>query len=149
VGHVAVQIAKAWGAYVIGTGSAGNLDYIRELGADEAVEYDAEIGPVDMVLNAAGTQTLDRSLTLLKSGGSLISISGKPDQDKAQQLGVKADSILVHTNESQMQQIADLMAAGKLRPTIAEVYPLAQAGAAQKALETRSVRRGKIVLEVG
>jgi len=149
VGHVAVQIAKAWGAYVIGTGSAGNLDYIRELGADEAVEYDAEIGPVDMVLNAAGTQTLDRSLTLLKSGGSLISISGKPDQDKAQQLGVKADSILVHTNESQMQQIADLMAAGKLRPTIAEVYPLAQAGAAQEALETRSVRRGKIVLEVG
>ena len=149
VGHVAVQIAKAWGAYVIGTGSAGNLDYIRSLGADEAVEYDAPIEPVDMVLNAAGMQALDRSLTLLKPGGSLISVSGGPDTDKAQQLGVRVDSILAHTDEIQMAQIAELVAAGKLKPTLAGVFPLAEAGAAQETGETRSVRRGKIVLEVG
>jgi NADPH:quinone reductase-like Zn-dependent oxidoreductase len=148
VGHIAVQIAKAKGAYVIGTGSPTNHDYIRSLGADDAVDYDAAIEPVDMILNAAGMQTLDRSLTLLKPGGALISISGGPNKDKAQELQVKAESILVHTDEVQMHQVAQLMA-GQLKATIAEVYPLAEAGAAQHSGETRAVRRGKIVLEVG
>jgi NADPH:quinone reductase-like Zn-dependent oxidoreductase len=148
VGHIAVQIAKAKGAYVIGTASLANLDYVKSLGADEAVSYDTAIDPVDMVLNIAGTQTLDHSLSLLKPGGSLISISGSPDKDKAQQLQVKADSILVHTDENQMNQIAELMAAGKLKPTIANTFPLAEAGQAQQEGETRSIRRGKIVLEV-
>src|SRR5262249_1457907 len=133
---------------VIGTSAPDNFEYVKSLGADEAVGYDDKIDPVDMVLNAAGMQTLGRSLALLKPGGALVLISGGAGREKAQELGVKAESILVHTDEIQMHQIAQLMAASQLRPTIAAVFPLAQAGQAQQEGETRAVRRGKIVLEV-
>lgn len=148
VGHLAVQIAKWMGAYVIGTASPANFDYVRSLGADEAVNYDDPVAPVDMALNIAGTHTLERSLSVVKPGGSMISIAGKPDPEQAQRLQIHADAILVRTDERQMAQIAELMAAGHLKPTIAQVFPLAEAEQAQQAGETRTIRRGKIVLQV-
>ncbi len=153
VGHLAVQIAKAKGAYVIGAASTSNLDFVKSLGADEVVDYtlddfETQIQPVDMVFNIATEALARHSLSLIKAGGTLISVAGRVDHEKAAAHQVKAENILVHTSGDQMGQIADLMAAGQLKVVISDVFPLAEAGQAQELLQSRSVRRGKIVLQV-
>ncbi|MBX3084005.1 MAG: NADP-dependent oxidoreductase [Anaerolineae bacterium] len=153
VGHLAVQIAKAKGAYVISTASTANVEFVRSLGADEVIDYrttrvEEAVTPVDFALDTVGAATLAQSLRLVKAGGQLVSIAGQPDMDEAQRRGIKASRFLVHTNESQLAQIAALMAAGKLKTTVTQVFPLAETAQAHQAGETRDLRRGKIVLQV-
>jgi NADPH:quinone reductase-like Zn-dependent oxidoreductase len=153
VGHLAVQIAKANGAYVIGAASTDNLDFVREMGADEVLDYTADdfetqLEPVDMVFNIASEALARRALALIKSGGTLISVAGRVDHEQAAERQIKADNILVHTAGDQMEQLAALMADGRLKPVISDVFPLAEAAQAQEVLKNRSVRRGKIVLQV-
>jgi NADPH:quinone reductase-like Zn-dependent oxidoreductase len=153
VGHLAAQIAKWKGAYVIGTSSTANVDFVRSLGVDEVIDYsttnvEEAVAPVDFALNTVGSDVLAQSLKLVKSGGQLISIAGKPDAEAAQKAGVKAASFLVDINEEHLAQIAALMAAGELTTTITQVFPLAEAAQAHAAGEARTLRRGKIVLQV-
>jgi len=153
VGHLAVQIAKAKGAYVITTASTPNVEFVRSLGADEVIDYrttnvEETVAPVDFALETVGGDALAQSLRLVKAGGQFVSIAGKPDLDEAQRRGVKVSSFLVHVNESHLAQIAALMAAGKLTTTITQVFPLAEIAQAHQALETRDLRRGKIVVQV-
>lgn len=98
VGTMAVQIAKARGARVIATASARNLDYLRSLGADQVIDYEATrfedvAKDIDVVLDAVGKDTLDRSWQVLKKGGILVSIVGNPSQEKAKSFGVRAVSV--------------------------------------------------------
>jgi NADPH:quinone reductase-like Zn-dependent oxidoreductase len=153
VGHIAVQIAKWKGAYVIGTGSTANIDYLRNIGVDEAVDYSTTrfeevVEPVDMVLNIVSGEIIDRSIAVVKEGGTLVSIAGKPDVEKAAERGIKATQILVHTEGNQLAQIAELMASGHLKADVVQVFPLSEAGQAQELGESRALRRGKIVLQV-
>jgi NADPH:quinone reductase-like Zn-dependent oxidoreductase len=153
VGHLAVQIAKWKGAHVIGTASSANLDFLRALGVDEAVDYtvsrfEEAIEPVDMVLDTVGGEILNRSFRVVKAGGSLISIAGTPDQQEAAKHQLHACNMLVHTDPEQLEQIAGLMGAGQLKALIAQVFPLAEVRQAHEAGENRSLRRGKLVLQV-
>ncbi len=153
VGHLAVQIAKWAGAYVIGTGSTANMDFIHELGADEAVDYsttpfEEAVGSVDLVLNCVGGDLLNRSLAVVKQGGRLVSIAGKPDAAEAEERGITATSILVSPVESHLHEIARLIANGELKTTVSHVFPLAESNHAHAFAESRTLRRGKIVLEV-
>ncbi|MEV5357653.1 NADP-dependent oxidoreductase [Streptomyces sp. NPDC086081] len=153
VGHVAVQIAKERGAYVIGTASAGKHDFLRELGADETVDYRetdfAEaVKDVDVVLDTIGGDTSLRSLRVLRPGGVVVSIlPGGSDEfyEEAERLGVRALRMLVDADRTGMEAIARLAEAGTLRATIAGTFPLAAAAEAHTQGDTGRTT-GKLVL---
>ncbi|MGA5428073.1 NADP-dependent oxidoreductase [Streptomyces koyangensis] len=155
VGHVAVQIAKAHGAYVIGTASAPKHDLLRELGADEVVDYRTTdvaeaVDGVDMVLDPLGGETRARSVGLLRPGGTLVSLlsGGSPEEAaRAAERGVRTATMLVEADHAGMNAVADLVAAGALRPRVEATFPLAEAAAAHTLGETGRTT-GKIVLEV-
>ncbi|MDI3343265.1 NADP-dependent oxidoreductase [Streptomyces sp. AJ-1] len=155
VGHVAVQIAKAHGAYVIGTASAPKHDLLRELGADEVVDYRTTdvaeaVDGVDMVLDPLGGETRARSVGLLRPGGTLVSLlSGGSAEEAAHaaERGVRIATMLVEADHAGMNAVADLVAAGALRPRVEATFPLAEAAAAHRLGETGRTT-GKIVLEV-
>jgi NADPH:quinone reductase-like Zn-dependent oxidoreductase len=141
VGHVAVQIAKARGAYVVGTASAAKHDFLRSLGADDLVDYRhedfTEIDPVDVVFDTIGGEYAERSAAVLKPGGVLVSIiPGNPgfDVDRAVDLfgSVSASG-------------ADLAALPQLRVQLDHVVPLADAAKAHELVESRRTT-GKVVL---
>lgn len=153
VGHVAVQIAKARGAYVIGTASAAKHDFLRELGADELIDYRetdfAEaVSDVDAVLDTIGGETSLRSLRTLRPGGTLVSILPVGSDDlyrDAEQLGVRALRMLVDSSRHNLASITELAEQGALRATIADVFPLDQAAEAHRRGETGRTT-GKMVL---
>ncbi|MCK8433295.1 NADP-dependent oxidoreductase [Streptomyces sp. D2-8] len=153
VGHVAVQIAKARGAYVIGTASAGKHDFLREIGVDEAVDYretdfTEAVKDVDVVLDTIGGDNSLRSLRVLRPGGVLVSIlpGGSDDlYEEAERLGVRALRMLVDADRSGMEAIAELVETGRLRATIAGTFPLAEAAEAH-ALGDTGRTTGKLVL---
>ena len=152
VGHLAVQIAKARGAYVIGTASARNHDLLRGLGADEVIDYTetdfaAAATDVDVVLNSVGGDYPARSLRTLRPGGMLVCLLPFPPEvaEEAGRLGVRAELMLVEHDHAGMTAIADLVTEGRLRPVIAGIFPLADAAKAHELGETRHVA-GKLVL---
>lgn len=155
VGHLAVQIAKARGAYVIGTASAAKHDFVRSLGADEVIDYrttdfrDAA-QDIDVVLDPLSGDTRARSLEVLRPGGVLVSLLGGGDPDeaaKAAERGVRAETLLVEADHAGMSAIADLVESGALRAHVEKVFPLADAAGAHALGETGHTT-GKIVLLV-
>src|SRR5690349_3476902 len=139
VGHVAVQIAKARGAYVIGTASAAKHDFLRSLGADELVDYRhedfTEIDPVDVVFDTIGGEYAERSAAVLKPGGVLVSIiPGNPgfDVDRAVDLGIRFELF-----GSVAASGTDLAALPQLRVQLDHVVPLADAAKAHELVESR------------
>ncbi|MGW3020842.1 NADP-dependent oxidoreductase [Streptomyces longwoodensis] len=155
VGHVAVQIAKARGAYVIGTASAAKHDFVRGLGADEVVDYretdvTEAVKDVDVVLDTLGGDTSTDSLRVLRPGGTVVSILpvGSPEFfTEAERLGVRAVRMLVDADRAGMRAVAGLVEAGDLRPTIAGTFPLADAAEAHRQGDTGRTT-GKLVLVV-
>ncbi|MEU7057185.1 NADP-dependent oxidoreductase [Streptomyces sp. NPDC046197] len=155
VGHVAVQIAKARGAHVIGTASAGKHDFLREIGVDEVIDYRTTdfaeaVRDVDVVLDTIGGDTSVRSLRVLRPGGLVVSIlpvGSEEFHEEAERLGVRAIRMLVDADQHGMRAIAELVEAGKLRATIAGTFPLAEAAKAHALGETGRTA-GKLVLLV-
>lgn len=156
VGHFAVQIAKACGAYVIGTASAAKHEFVRELGADELIDYReidfaAAVDGADIVLDTVGGEYQLRSLPVLRAGGVMVSTLPVPEEglyQEAARRGVRVELILVEADHGGMRAIADLIEEGQLRVSIAAAFPLAQAAQAHLAGETGRTT-GKIVLVVG
>ncbi|MET9608027.1 NADP-dependent oxidoreductase [Streptomyces sp. NPDC006512] len=151
VGHLAVQIAKARGAYVIGTASAAKHELLRGLGADELIDYREQdfteaVSEVDVVIDALGDGTAERSLKVLKPGGHLISLPG-PDSVPADAGTARAVWLLVDPDLKGLEGIAALADAGLLRPLVDTVLPLEQAAKAHEIGELGRTT-GKIVLTV-
>ncbi|MCP2319602.1 NADPH:quinone reductase [Nocardia amikacinitolerans] len=155
VGHLAVQIAKARGAYVIGTARADKHDFVRALGADEVIDYTAVdfaavLRDVDIVLDNIGGDYGARSLPVLRRGGHLVTLPGPedlPDAADADARGIRTCWPVVEPDSAGLTAIAELVAAGKLRPEIDRVLPLTDAAKAHAYGETGRTR-GKIVLQV-
>jgi NADPH:quinone reductase-like Zn-dependent oxidoreductase len=155
VGHFGVQIAKYLGAYVIGTGSDVNYDFVKELGADEYVDYTSEqfeevIQNIDIVFDAVGGDNPKRSLNSLRSGGLLIAIAGGiTDEVKklAEEKGIKALSYMVQSNGDDMEQLAELLEAGTIKPYIFKEFSFSEIGEAHRQIETGRTR-GKIVINI-
>ncbi|MFL4909635.1 NADP-dependent oxidoreductase [Streptomyces sp. MMS24-I2-30] len=155
VGHVAVQIAKARGAYVIGTASAAKHAFVRGLGADEVIDYHTadfvrEARGIDVVLDPLGGNDRLRSLDTLRPGGVLVSILPRDFGEVAERaaaLGVRAKAVLAEHDRAGMAAIAALVEAGQLRVHVSGTYPLAQAARAHAQGETGRVT-GKLVLTV-
>ena len=152
VGNFAVQLAKAKGAYVIGTASSKNHAFLSGLGVDQAVDYQQTrfedvVRDVDVVLDTVGGETLERSFRVLKHGGILVSLVQPPSQESAAKYGVRALFYGGHASSSDLAEIAKLIDDGKVKPVVETVLPLAEARRAHELSETRHVR-GKIVLKV-
>ncbi|MEV5746793.1 NADP-dependent oxidoreductase [Actinoallomurus sp. NPDC052308] len=154
VGHLAVQIAKARGAYVIGTASEAKHEFVRGLGADEVVDYTKVdfadvVRDVDVVLDAVGGDYGLRSLRTLRDGGVLVSFLPPADDvlAAAGKRGIRAGWTLVETDHAGMKEIAALVEEGRLRAEIDSVFPLEEAAKAHEHGETGRTT-GKIVLTV-
>lgn len=155
VGHFAVQIAKLLGARVSGTASAANRDLVIGLGADHFIDYTTEdfttaVTDVDVVLDPIGGDTTEKSIRVLKQGGTLVSIVGgakEPVQQLAAQKGVTAKNYLVQSSGEDMQQLATLLVEAHFKPIISQTFSFYQVADAHKQIETGRTR-GKIVLKV-
>jgi len=152
VGHLAVQIAKAKGAYVIGTASAPNHGLVRGLGADDMIDYHAAdfaeaVSDVDAVLDTVGGDYPARSLNTLREGGVLVSLLPFPPEvaTEAARKGVRAQVMLVEADHAGMTAIADLVTEGRLRPVIAATFPMGDVAKAHERGDTGHVA-GKLVL---
>jgi NADPH:quinone reductase-like Zn-dependent oxidoreductase len=155
VGHIAVQIAKAHGAHVIGTASAAKHDFVASLGADELIDYHAtdfasHADGVDVVLDTIGGEVARRSIGVLRSGGLLVTIVGRRDVDLAartQTAGRRFAGLSVEPDYMALQILADLADSGRLRVYLQASLSLAEAAKAHELIESGSVT-GKIALTV-
>jgi NADPH:quinone reductase-like Zn-dependent oxidoreductase len=155
VGHLAVQIAKARGAYVIATASAAKHDLLRILGADELIDYRTQdvadtVRNVDVVVDSIGGPNWARSLRTLRRGGTLVSILPFDDtfpSQQAEEAGVRAVFMLVEPDQQGLREISALIENGRLRVIVDAVFPLEQAAQAHTLGETGHTT-GKIVLTV-
>lgn len=151
VGLFAVQFARAKGARVIGTASGANLDFVKSLGAEKAVDYtkgplEAEIKDADVVIDTVGGDALEQSYGILRKGGVLVTVAGQISEEKAKELGVKALRSGRGPTEN-LKMIGEMAAAKTLRAEVGKIFTLAEAGAAQDLSQTRH-GRGRIVLRV-
>jgi NADPH:quinone reductase-like Zn-dependent oxidoreductase len=152
VGSYAVQLAKWKGAHVIGTASAGNHDLLRQLGADETIDYQNQhfediVHDADVVFDTIGGDTQKRSWNVLRKDGILVSIVTPPSEQEAAAHGVRSAYIFMHPDAAELTQIAELVDAGKLKPIVETVLPLSQARHAHEQSQSGHTR-GKIVLKV-
>jgi NADPH:quinone reductase-like Zn-dependent oxidoreductase len=176
VGTFAIQLAKHLGATVATTTSTANVDLVKSLGADVVVDYKKDdfekvLSGYDVVLNSLGKDTLEKSLSVLKAGGKLISISGPPDAEfardigaswflqqvlrllsfgirkKAKAHGVSYSFLFMRANGEQLSRITSLIESGSIRPVMDRVFPFEAAEEALRYVETgRS--KGKVVVRV-
>jgi NADPH:quinone reductase-like Zn-dependent oxidoreductase len=155
VGHVAVQIAKVLGAEVIGTASSPKHAFVRDLGADEVIDYTSvdfteAVHDVDVVIDTIGEEYGPRSLRVLKPGGLVVSLASPAEAalaGPAKEAGRRAAFMVVEADQAGMREVAALVEAGKLRITIDTALPLEQAAKAHELGEGGRTT-GKIVLTV-
>lgn len=155
VGVFVVQLARWQGARVIGSASAKNLDYIRSLGAEEAIDYqstpvESAVDEVDVVIDTVGGETGVRALDSLRRGGILVQVAGMPPTEQAQQRGVRAESVGrpdPTENGKILREITQLIDAGQIRVDASTVLPLAEAYKAHSISE-QGHGRGRIVLHI-
>ena len=153
VGSMAVQLAKAHGARVIGTASGpDHIKLIRDLGCDQAIDYKAtrfedHVRDVDVVLDPVSADSQRRSFGVLKKGGILVALTEEPRQDLARENGVRATMIGVKPDGRRLADIGKLIDDGKLRPLVQAVLPLEQVKEALALSRSRHVA-GKIVLTI-
>ncbi len=176
VGSFAIQLARHLGAKVATTTSAANVSWVEALGADIVVDYrkdDIEkvLHGYDLVLNSQDGETLKKSLSALKPGGKLISISGPPDvefaraikapwlvqqvmrllswsiRNKAKQRGVTYAFLFMKASGSQLRQITPLIESGAIRPVIDKVFPFAATNDALAYVESGRAK-GKVVIKL-
>ena len=152
VGTFAVQLAKWKGAYVIGTTSEKNIDLVKQLGADEVIDYnnepfDEKLKDIDLVFDMVGGDTQTRSIKVLKDGGRLVTTVKPEDSQEAKDKNIQIQGYMALSKPADLDQIADLIDDGKIKPVIAKILTLDDAKQAQELSEDGHVA-GKIVLKV-
>ncbi|MEU2003488.1 NADP-dependent oxidoreductase [Rhodococcus sp. NPDC019627] len=174
VGSIAIQLAKYLGANVATTASGSNADFVRELGADTVIDYrtqdfEQNLHGYDLVLDSLGGKNLEKSLRVLKPGGTAIGIAGPPDpafarqaglnpilrlaitalssriRRRARKLGVHYEFLFMRADGDQLRMIATLVDQGALRPVVGKVIGFDQTVEALEALDKGGVR-GKAVI---
>ena len=151
VGLYAVQLAHNRGTRVITTVSTQDIDFVKRLGADEAIDYKAfrfekEVRDVDVVFDAVGGDTLERSWGVLKPGGRMITIAA--DSEGRADQRVKDAFFIVEPNQKQLVEIAKQLDAGRLRAFVKTTVPLNEASAAYSGAVRDKSGYGKIVIAV-
>jgi NADPH:quinone reductase-like Zn-dependent oxidoreductase len=153
VGAHAVQLARRVAGEVIATAFTKDVAYVQSLGAHRVIDvstsrFEDVVHAVDVVLDTIGGDTQDRSFGVMRPGGTLVSATSTPDQDKAARHDVEALFVLVEVSTERLEQIATLVAGGELTVNIGDVLPLSEARTAHEMLAGKPHKRGKIVLTV-
>jgi NADPH:quinone reductase-like Zn-dependent oxidoreductase len=152
VGCFAVQFAKWKGAHVIGTASAKNQAFLRELGTNQPIDYERTrfedaVDGVDVVFDTIGGDTQERSWKVLNKGGILVSLVQPPAAELAAKYGVRAEMLGMQPNSTQLAKIAELVDSGHVKVVVERVLPLSEARQAHELSENGRVR-GKIILKI-
>ncbi len=152
VGSFAVQFAKWRGAHVIGTASTQNKEFLESLGVDQFIDYrktrfEETVHDVDVVFDAVGGETLERSYNTLRKGGVLITIPDTPPKEQAGKYGVPAIFFVVRPDRSELIEISKLIDAGNVKPIVEKVLPLPQAPTLFEPNQNKP-RHGKTVIQV-
>jgi NADPH:quinone reductase-like Zn-dependent oxidoreductase len=152
VGSLAVQFAKAKGAYVIGSASGGNEIFVREIGADEFINYKTQnfeelVKEMDVVFDTVGGDTFERAHRTLKKGGFLVTSVAFPNEEKARKFGIKTARVFCQPNAEELAQISELVETGKVKARVATVLPFAEIKKAFELSESGQAN-GKIVLQM-
>jgi NADPH:quinone reductase-like Zn-dependent oxidoreductase len=151
IGSFATQIAKRWGAQVIGTASGEDIVYLRSLGHVQVVDYKQErfesVGQVDAVLDLVGGETATRSFAVVKKGGVMVSTVGAANAELAARAGIRGVNMVSKGNAGDLSEIAGLVERGDVKPRMGEVFLLQQAREAQDASQ-QGRANGKILLKV-
>ncbi|MCI2956688.1 NADP-dependent oxidoreductase [Agromyces atrinae] len=176
VGTIVIQLAKHLGAHVATTVSTGNVEFVRELGADVVIDYrtqdfEKELSGYDVVLDSLGGENLAKSLRVLRPGGLAIGIAGPPTpafasaqglnpvlklaitalsrkvRSQAKKLGVRYEFLFMEASGAQLREIAALVDGGALRPIVGRTFPFAETPAALRSISTGGTR-GKTVITV-
>ncbi|BBB02192.1 putative alcohol dehydrogenase [Actinacidiphila reveromycinica] len=155
VGHVAVQIAKALGAYVVATAGGGKREFVEELGADEVIDHTAAdfaeaVRGIDLVLDTVGGDTVERSLAVLRPGGHLVTAVAEEDTDlvaRYEAAGMRFSGIAVDPDPVGLRGLVALVEQGRLRVHVQRTFPFERVADAHRLLDGGHLR-GKIVLTV-
>jgi len=155
VGHYAVQIAKHFGAYTIGTASVTNADFLKEIGLDEHIDYTKEdfteqAEDVDIFFDTLGVDSVAKAISVVKNNGQIISILGGCNEDnneKAAAANIKTTNYLVQSSGEDMKQLAQLLAAGHLKAHVSQQFDFENIADAHRQVETGKTR-GKVVLNL-
>jgi NADPH:quinone reductase-like Zn-dependent oxidoreductase len=152
VASFGIQVAKHIGARVISTASAANLDYVRQLGADQVIDYNAQdftkaVAGCDAVFDTVGGEVATRSFAVLRPGGRAAFIGSGPTAPAAPRADVTALRPKVGRDRAHLERIVALVASGAVRVPEIRTYSLSEAAAAHKVSEGRHFR-GKLVFKV-
>jgi len=157
VGSFAVQFARWAGAFVICTAQGKDEEFLRELGADEVIDYEKTafeqvVTNVDVVFDTIGGETLEKSWRVVRPEGTLVTVHtaapGENPVAKAADWGMRGVYFIVKPNRGQLSEIGRIIDEGKVKPSIDRIYPIAEGRAAFERLESKSNKRGKIVLQI-
>ncbi|MDT0615935.1 NADP-dependent oxidoreductase [Streptomyces lancefieldiae] len=177
LGSVAVQLAKALGVHVAATASTAKVELVKELGADEVVDYRTQdftelLDGYDVVLDSLGGENLAKSLGILKPGGQAIGVAGPPDpafarelganpvlrlavaalgartRRRAKRLGVTYSFLFMKASGDQLRELTPLIDAGKIRPVVDRVFPFDQTLQAMEYVEKGRAKAGKVVVSM-
>ncbi|HZS08187.1 MAG TPA: NADP-dependent oxidoreductase [Blastocatellia bacterium] len=152
VGSLGAQLAKIRGAYVIGTASARNADFLKALGVDEVIDYtktrfEEAVKDVDVVFDLIGGETQARSFEVLKKSGFVVSAVHPPPEELLTKYGAQGAMVAVQPNAGQLEEFTGFIESGRLKPLVETVLRLDEAARAQE-LSQGGRSRGKIVLKV-
>jgi NADPH:quinone reductase-like Zn-dependent oxidoreductase len=151
VGSLATQIAKLWGAQVIGTATGDDIAYLRSLGHVQVVDFNQErfetVGEVDAVLDLIGGETATRSFAIVKKGGVMVSTVRAANAELAARAGIRGVNMVSKGNAADLSELAGLVERGDVTPRMGPVFPLEQAREAQDASQ-QGRAKGKILLKV-
>jgi NADPH:quinone reductase-like Zn-dependent oxidoreductase len=153
VGHLAVQLVKAYGGHVIGTAGADKHDFVRGLGADEVIDYRAVdftevVSGVDVVFDVIGGDYGERSLRCLRPGGVFVTAVDRSNAElagKAVAAGLRFSGVAVEPDRIGLERLAELIDAGKIRPYVDQTLPLTEVAKAHQLVEGGHTR-GKLVM---
>lgn len=153
VGSIAVQLARAKGAHVTATASAGKAALVRSLGADEVIDYRSQdfsklARDMDVVFDTIGGEVQEKSWSTLKPGGTLVSITDRPSEDRAKAEGKRAAYVFIDPNAPILTDLAAMVDLGQVRPLIAAEFGVNDTAKAQDFSETGRAT-GKVVIYVG
>ena len=151
IGSIAIQIAKHIGAYVATTATGDDIEAVKQLGADEIIDYKTDdfsemLSGYDAVFDTVGGDDFNKSLAILKQGGIAVSMAGQADESRVSELQITALTQSTKVTTNTLDTLRELVEANVVQPQIGQVFPLNQAKEAFEARE--SGIRGKVVLEI-
>ena len=152
IGSMAIQLAKAIGAYVTTTVNTDYISFVEKLGVDEIIDYKKQafeqiLEDFDAVFDTVGGEVTDKSFEVLKKGGIIVSMLGQPNPELAQKSNVTAIGQSTHINTKHLNRLRELVDSGKLKTQVDKVFDLDQIKEAFTYQE-ESHPKGKVVIRI-